>query len=110
LNHSIFFFAGILQRKNTKEMWLVYGSLLLLALLAHMLLCLVISHNAPPPTIRDAAADEKQEEEVREVQDDVSEKTALIPVSKPTSPTLNATTDRLSDDGWEALEVLDSQV
>jgi hypothetical protein len=91
-------------------MWLVYGSLLILALLAHMLLCLVVSHNAPSPTIRNHTEDhEEEEKQVSEAQNEVSEQSALIPVSKPTSPSLN-TTDRLSDDGWEALEALDSQV
>ena len=85
-------------------MWLIYTSLLTLALVAHVVLCAVVSYVAPPPS----------RIIVKDPEDDVPETATLLqaPVAASTSSDPVPISDNLSmsDDGWEPLDVLESQV
>ena len=82
-------------------MWLVYVSLLSLALVAHVVLCAVVSRVAPPPSPVIA----------KDPEDEVSETATLLQAQQVPSQSntpayadvLNGD-DKLSDDGWESVE------
>lgn len=88
-------------------MWLVYVSLLSLALVAHVVLCAVVSRVAPPPS----------QVVAKDPEDEVSETATLLQAQQMPEQSNNPAhadvlngVDKLSDDGWEPLDVVESQV